>query len=149
MILHGQKLPGHSIVKRSTNVTITYKAKVDIGEKRLPPQLSTIIKLIKEAGSEGITRDALIEKLSDGNKLNTRQPVDRVLSYYHTRMEELDAVTISKPAKQPATAKTKASGSGKTTVIIGDPGAEQTTTESAGVPSPSPEGESGRARAVV
>jgi hypothetical protein len=121
-------------------MTITYKAKTDVGDKRLPPQLTTIIKLIKEAGDAGIERDKLIEQLTEGNKLNTRQPVDRVLSYYHTRMEELDAVSISKPAKMPAEVKVKAKG--RETVVIGEPGT------SGDVPSPASD-EAGRAKAVV
>lgn len=122
-------------------MSITYKAKTDVGDKRLPPQLTTIIKLIKEAGEAGIERDALIAQLTEGNKLNTRQPVDRVLSYYHTRMEELDAVSISKPVKAPAEAKAKAAG--KTTVVIGD-----SSDPASGVPSPATD-DSGRAKAVV
>jgi hypothetical protein len=96
-------------------MTIKYTFKNDVGNKKLPPQLLTIINLIK-ATEGGITRDDLVAALTEGNKLNTRQPVERVLSYYHTRMEELDAVTITKPAKQiaaPVAAKAK-----KETIVI-------------------------------
>lgn len=116
-------------------MSITYKFKNDIGNKKLPPQLVTIINFIKEAGTTGIDRDALIAKLTEDNKLNTRQPVERVLSYYHTRMEELDAVTIVKPVKTPAAAKEK--GGKKETVVVGAPSA---------VPE---KPETGRAKAVV
>ena len=126
-------------------MTIHYKFKNDVGSKKLPPQLVTIINLIKEAGDEGLDREALVAKLSDGNKLNTRQPVDRVLSYYHTRMEELDAVTITKPAKTPAAPREKR---GKTeTVVIGEPGSSDAPPTEG---EPSRDGHSpSRAKAVV
>lgn len=73
--------------------------KNDVVNKKLPPQLQTILAHIKAAGPEGITREVLCDQLAEGNKLNTRQPIERVVNFYITRMEELDAVTVLKPEK--------------------------------------------------
>lgn len=87
--------------------------------KRLPFQLQTILEHIEKAGKEGITQEKLVEQLSDGNKLNTRQPVERVINFYHQRMRDLALVEVNK-VQAPAKAQSTKAGNGRTTVVVGD-----------------------------
>ena len=85
--------------------------------KRLPPQLQTILDSIEAAGKEGISQDELVKKLSEGNKLNTRQPVDRVINFYHQRMKDLGLVDVQKTSSATKTVPSS-------TTVVGDPAAK-------------------------
>lgn len=85
--------------------------------KRLPPQLQLILDHIEKAGKTGISQEELVKQLSDGNKLNTRQPVERVINFYHQRMRDLNLVEVQKTTL-PKTIPAKGA-----TVVVAAPGA--------------------------
>lgn len=62
--------------------------------KRIAPQMKLIIATITAAGKGGITREALCKNLTGA--IVTRQPVNRVVTYYQKPMIELGAITITK-----------------------------------------------------
>jgi hypothetical protein len=64
--------------------------------KRVAPQLQVIADTIAAAGEAGVTRKALIEALTSGNPLKTRQPVGRIVSYY-----QKDLVNFGLAARTP------------------------------------------------
>jgi hypothetical protein len=105
--------------------------------KRLPFQLQTILDHIEKAGKEGITQEKLVEQLSQDNKLNTRQPVERVINFYHQRMKDLALVEVNKVSAPKTPAQKPGGNSGRTTVVIGEDAAEQSQPkpQSQGAPS--------------
>lgn len=87
--------------------------------KRLPPQLQLILDQIEKAGKAGVSQEELVKYLADGNKLNTRQPIERVINFYHQRMKDLGLVEVHK-VTVPKTVPAKSG----TTVVVGDPAAK-------------------------
>lgn len=82
--------------------------------KRLPPQLQMILDHIEKHGKGPVTQEELVKELSEGNKLNTRQPIERVINFYHQRMKDLGLVEVTKTQSAARTAPA-------TTVVVGDP----------------------------
>ena len=99
--------------------------------KRLPPQLTTILEHIEKAGKNGISQEELVKQLSEGNKLNTRQPIERVINFYHQRMRDLALVDVQKTAA--ATKPVQGA-----TVVVGDPAAKQPGAQPAAQPAAHP-----------
>lgn len=63
--------------------TIRYVFKKDPGEgQKFAPQALCIVKHIKAAGADGISRDDLCKALSADETFKTKQPVVRIVSYY-------------------------------------------------------------------
>lgn len=87
--------------------------------KRLPFQLQTIMDHIEKAGKDGITQEELVKQLAEGNKLNTRQPIERVINFYHQRIKDLGLAEVNKIVV-PKTPATKVAQTGKTTVVVGE-----------------------------
>ena len=93
---------------------VSYKFLKHPGEgEKLPPQAVTILKELEAFGKDKIvSRDDLVAALdveADGkpNKLNARQPVDRVIAFYQKRLAEEGFLEIHKAA-----AEKKAKGEG-------------------------------------
>lgn len=85
--------------------------------KRLPPQLQTILDHIEKHGKGPVSQEELVKELAEGNKLNTRQPIERVINFYHQRMKDLGLVEVTKTQGPAKTVPT-------TTVVVGDPAAK-------------------------
>lgn len=100
------------------------------GADKLPPQAVTIMKELEAFGDKEVSRDELIAALADesnstGNKLNARQPVERVIAFYQKRLVDNGLVELIKaaaPAKEPKEPKAaKAVGKGKSKVPAAEP----------------------------
>jgi hypothetical protein len=107
------------------------------GENKLPPQAVTIMQTLESFGDKEVSRDELIAALADesnptGNKLNARQPVERVIAFYQKRLVDNELVELIKAAaavKEPKAPKAaKAAGKGKSKVPAEAP---ETTAEEA------------------
>jgi hypothetical protein len=61
---------------------------------KIAPQCVIIIGYIKEAGPEGITMPNLVEKLKADEKFVTRQPHERVVTFYVPAMKERNIITV-------------------------------------------------------
>ena len=100
------------------------------GEGKLPPQAATILKELEnfgktEDGSANLTvnRDELVAALTTGetNKLNARQPVERVIAFYQKRFVDEGLISLVKHVAEPKPAKekvAKAPKAGKTKVPL-------------------------------
>lgn len=99
------------------------------GEGKLPPQAATILKELEnfgktEDGSANLTvnRDELVAALTideTKNKLNARQPVERVIAFYQKRFVDEGLISLVKHVAEPKPAKekvAKAPKAGKTKV---------------------------------
>lgn len=62
---------------------------------KLAPQARVIVGAIKELKS--VEREALVKVLSDG-RLTTRQPVERILTYYQKSLETQGLIKMEKVA---------------------------------------------------
>lgn len=96
---------------------ISYKFKtLPTGEQKLPPQAVIVLKVLEALGGEAcefVTRDALVAELDkvDGdrpNKLNARQPVERVVMFYQKRLVDEGFIELDKPAAEPKEKKVRA-----------------------------------------
>lgn len=66
------------------------------GEKKLAPQAAEIVKVVEEHGEAGVLRPALIEALK--GRLKTKQPEERILTYYQKALVDGGYVTTSEDA---------------------------------------------------
>lgn len=98
---------------------ISYKFKTHpTAEQKLPPQAIIVLKTLEGLGKDGeeqkfVTRDALVAELDkvDGdrpNKLNARQPVERVVMFYQKRLVDEGFIELDKPAAEPKEKKARA-----------------------------------------
>lgn len=55
---------------------------------KLAPQAKLILKHVKEAGDEGISREDLCKALTADSEFVTRQPVERIVGYYQRPLVE-------------------------------------------------------------
>lgn len=102
---------------------VSYKfKKLPSGEEKLPPQAVTILKELQALGEDSFhNRDDVVKALDvqDGdkpNKLNARQPIERVIAFYQKRLVEEGYVELDKPAPAPkAEKKAKGGDTTKTT----------------------------------
>jgi hypothetical protein len=105
---------------------LSYKFKAHpTGDQKLPPQAIIVLKTREALGQDGedqkfVTRDALVAELDkvDGdrpNKLNARQPVERVVMFYQKRLIDEGFIEMDKPAAEPKEKKAKAGKEPKAT----------------------------------
>jgi hypothetical protein len=105
---------------------LSYKFKAHpTGDQKLPPQAIIVLKTLEALGQDGedqkfVTRDALVAELDkvDGdrpNKLNARQPVERVVMFYQKRLIDEGFIEMDKPAAEPKEKKAKAGKEPKAT----------------------------------
>lgn len=105
---------------------LSYKFKAHpTGDQKLPPQAVIILKTLEALGVDGedqkfVTRDSLVAELDkvDGdrpNKLNARQPVERVVMFYQKRLIDEGFIEMDKPAAEPKEKKAKAAKEPKAT----------------------------------
>jgi hypothetical protein len=105
---------------------LSYKFKAHpTGDQKLPPQAIIVLKTLEALGQDGedqkfVTRDALVAELDkvDGdrpNKLNARQPVERVVMFYQKRLIDEGFIEMDKPATEPKEKKAKAAKEPKAT----------------------------------
>lgn len=123
---------------------ISYKFKtLPTGEQKLPPQAVIVLKTLQTLGADGedqkfVTRDSLVAELDkvDGdrpNKLNARQPVERVVMFYQKRLLDEGYIELDKPAAEPKEKKAKAAKepkASKSKVPAADPADAEATAES-------------------
>lgn len=123
---------------------ISYKFKaLPTGEQKLPPQAVIVLKTLQALGADGedqkfVTRDSLVAELDkvDGdrpNKLNARQPVERVVMFYQKRLVDEGYIDLDKPAAEPKEKKAKAAKepkASKSKVPAADPADAEATAES-------------------
>ena len=64
----------------------------DGGEIKVAPQARRILECLEAAGGDGMTRSQLLEAMSA--VVETRQPIDRILTYYEKALVESGTVTI-------------------------------------------------------
>ena len=119
---------------------ISYKfVKHAEGDVKLPPQAVTILKTLEALGPDFVARDSLVAELDkvDGdrpNKLNARQPVERVIMFYQKRLVDEGFIELDKPAAEPKAKKeraAKAPKAGKSKVPAAQADAEDTMEEMA------------------
>ena len=84
------------------------------GEQKLPPQAKTILLELENAGNNDdgtpviVSRDQLVKDLTiddEKNKLNARQPVERVIAFYQNRLESEGFLKVIKAAAEPKAPK--------------------------------------------
>lgn len=63
---------------------------------KVAPQLALIIKHVKAAGEQGIEVPKLVAALDADDAFQTRQPVERILSYYQNTLTINGIITIEK-----------------------------------------------------
>ena len=63
-------------------------------DDKLPKQAKVLYDVLDEAGKSGLERDAFA-KACEG-KLETKQPVSRIIGYYQAKLETMGAITIEK-----------------------------------------------------
>lgn len=100
------------------------------GDEKLPPQAATILKELEAFGEDKVvSRDDLVAKLEEGegdtNKLNARQPVERVIAFYQKRLESDGFVEIHKAVAEKKEKAAKSAPKGKAKV----PAAEEAPEE--------------------
>lgn len=71
-------------------------------EKPIAPQANVIVETIKAAGDEGLKRDALVANLK--GVLKTRQPEERILTYYQASLIDAGIIKIVNPERDAAAA---------------------------------------------
>lgn len=64
------------------------------GDDKLPKQAKILYDVLAEAGKAGLERDAFA-KACEG-KLETKQPISRIIGYYQAKLETMGAITIEK-----------------------------------------------------
>lgn len=69
-------------------------------KEKLAPQAMEIIAIVKEAGEEGVTRKDLVARME--GRVKTRQPQERILTYYVKALVASGSVTVSSPSAAPA-----------------------------------------------
>lgn len=78
-------------VKKDAIYTVARKLTED---DKLPKQAKVLYDVLAEAGKKGLNRDAFA-KACEG-KLETRQPVSRIIGYYQAKLETMGAISIEK-----------------------------------------------------
>jgi hypothetical protein len=73
--------PAEPKAPRVSNVKYTFQKDLAEGQK-FAPQAMLLLKHIQAAGANGINRKALCEALTADEAFKTRQPVERIVSYY-------------------------------------------------------------------
>lgn len=95
---------------------------------KLAPQAKVVFETMVAHGgvgaeTAGIERKALVEALTNEGKLETRQPAERILSYYAPKLEEAGLVVITKTGPDPKAEGEKATkpkgGKKKLTKVTG------------------------------
>ena len=69
---------------------------VEESKTKLAPQAQEIVKTIQEMGTAGVLRNDLVEALK--GRLKTRQPEERILSYYQKALIESGAIRTQSDA---------------------------------------------------
>lgn len=110
---------------------ISYKFKaLPEGEQKLPNQAVVILKTLRDLGEDQFhDRDQLVDKLGEedgdrANRLNARQPVERVVAFYQKRLIDEGYIEVNKevaPKKEKAEKKAKEPGTGKGKTPSADP----------------------------
>jgi len=77
--------------KKQINTNYSYQG--NEGETKFAPQCQGIINIVKEAGKGGISRVKLLEAMKE--IITTRQPIERILTYYQKSLVESGAVECS------------------------------------------------------
>ena len=67
-------------------------------EKPVAPQAKTIIATIEAHGAEGVVRPQLVKELV--TTLTTRQPAERILTYYQKTLVDVGAIQIVNPGRE-------------------------------------------------
>lgn len=76
-------------------------------EKPVAPQAQTIIATIESHGEDGVSRPELVKELT--TVLTTRQPAERILTYYQKTLVDGGAIKIVNPGREtPADATVEA-----------------------------------------
>ncbi len=75
-------------------------------EKPVAPQAQTIIATIETHGNDGVARPQLVEELK--HVLQTKQPAERILTYYQKTLVDVGAIKIVNPARTTAAAESPA-----------------------------------------
>lgn len=122
---------------------ISYKFKtLPTGDQKLPPQAVVVLKTLEALGADEsgeqkfVARDDLVKELDkvDGdrpNKLNARQPVERVVMFYQKRLVDEGYIEMDKPAAEPKEKKPRAAKEPKASKSKVPPVAEEQAEETA------------------
>lgn len=81
--------------ERNSNVNYVYQKDPAEGQK-FAPQCRIILDTIKEAGT--INRKELCKVLAANEKFTTKQPVERIVSYYQKDLTNAGLVSLEKAA---------------------------------------------------
>jgi hypothetical protein len=121
---------------------VSYKfASLPEGDQKLPPQAVTILKELKALGEDTFhNRDDLVKALDvqDGdkpNKLNARQPIERVIAFYQKRLVDEGFIELDTPVAAPKEKKAKGdtTKAGKGKVPTANPAQAAETAESVAI----------------
>ena len=83
--------------KAERNSNVSYKFEKDIGEgQKFAPQAVLIVAAIKAAGT--VTRKDLCKTLSENPDFKTRQPIERIVSYYQKDLVNAGILSMPKAA---------------------------------------------------
>jgi len=75
--------------------TAIYKVARKLTEDdKLPKQAKVLYDVLAEAGKAGLERDAFATACE--GKLETRQPISRIIGYYQAKLETMGAISIEK-----------------------------------------------------
>jgi hypothetical protein len=64
--------------------------------QKFAPQAILILEHIQNAGADGITRGDLKTKLDADDRFKTKQPAERIVSYYQKDLENAGLISVSK-----------------------------------------------------
>lgn len=83
------------VVKPSVRKIAIYRIARKLTEDdKLPKQAKVLYDVLVTAGKKGLERDEFA-KACEG-KLETRQPMSRIIGYYQAKLESMGAITIEK-----------------------------------------------------
>jgi hypothetical protein len=89
--------PVEKAPKAPKAVNMKYVFQKDLAEgQKFAPQALLIVKHVQNAGGEGITRKALCEALTADPDFKTKQPVERIVSYYQKDLENAGILSVVK-----------------------------------------------------
>jgi hypothetical protein len=89
--------PAAPAEKKERASNVTYKFEKDIGEgQKFAPQAVLIVKHVKAAGT--IARKALCDALGKDPDFKTKQPVERIVSYYQKDLMNAGILSMPKAA---------------------------------------------------
>lgn len=90
--------------KKAAKITVIRFLRDPSEKEKVGGQAGLILQKVKDCGEAGINRRALINGL-DEKTLATRQPVERVVSFYQKKLMDMGIISVTKEDGEPAAAE--------------------------------------------